>query len=276
MIETSVIIPTFNRLLFLKEAIDSVLSQTYQDFELILIDDGSTDGTKEFATGLSNHLRYIYQENSGPSAARNHGIRESQGAYITFLDSDDLWLENKLQVEIAFMKANPDTMICYTDEIWIRRGVRVNQKNKHRKYSGWVFERCLPLCIVSPSSVLMRREFFEAVGFFDESLPACEDYDLWLRGALKFPFQYLPQKLIIKRGGHEDQLSTQWGLDRYRVQVLLKLLESGELNERQYDLVVRKIIEKAAILEWGFRKRGNVEEAAFYKKLTAEVAKNAE
>ena len=276
MIETSVIIPTFNRLPFLKEAIESVLNQTYQDFELILVDDGSTDGTKEFAAGLSDDLKYIYQENAGPSAARNRGIRESHGEYVTFLDSDDLWLEKKLQVEIDFLKANPKAMVCYTDEIWIRRGVRVNPKNKHRKYSGWIFEQCLPLCIVSPSSVLMRREFFESVGCFDETLPACEDYDLWLRASLKFSFHFIPQKLIMKRGGHEDQLSTQWGLDRYRVQALLKLLKSGELDKRRVELVVEKIIEKAAILEQGFRKRGNLQEAEFYKKLTAKVAKNVE
>ena len=273
MIETSIIIPTYNRLSFLKEAVESVLNQTYQDFELILVDDGSTDATKEFAAGLSNRLKYIYQENSGASAARNHGISESQGEYITFLDSDDLWLENKLQVEIDFLKTNREAMVCYTDEIWIRKGMRVNPKNKHRKYSGWIFEQCLPLCIVSPSSVLMKREFFESVGYFDETLPACEDYDLWLRASLKLPFHFIPQKLIMKRGGHTDQLSTQWGLDRYRVQALLKLLKSGELDKRQYEWVVEKVIEKAAILEEGFRKRGNVGGAEFYKKLTAEMAK---
>ena len=274
MIETSVIIPTFNRLSFLKEAVESVLSQTYQDFELILVDDGSTDGTKEFAARRSDQLKYIYQENFGPSAARNRGIKESEGEYITFLDSDDLWLENKLQVEIDFMKLNLDAMVCYSDEIWIRRGVRVNPKNKHRKYSGWIFEQCLLLCIVSPSSVLMRREFFESVGYFDETLPACEDYDLWLRASLEFPFYYIPKKLIMKRGGHEDQLSIQWGLDRYRVRALLKLLKNSELDKRQYEWVVEKVIEKAAILEQGFRKRENLPEAEFYKKLTVEVAKN--
>jgi len=273
MIETSIIIPTYNRLSFLKEAVESVLNQTNKDFELILVDDGSTDGTKEFAAGLSKRLRYVYQENAGPSAARNLGISEAQGEYITFLDSDDLWLENKLQVEIDFLKANREAMVCYTDEIWIRKGVRVNPKNKHRKYSGWIFEQCLPLCIVSPSSVLMKREFFESVGYFDETLPACEDYDLWLRASLKLPFHFIPQKLIMKRGGHIDQLSTQWGLDRYRVQALLKLLESNELDERQYDLIVKKIIERAAILEQGFRKHGKEGEADFYKILTKKFTK---
>ncbi len=268
MIETSIIIPTYNRLSFLKEAVESVLNQTYQDFELILVDDGSTDGTKEFAAGLSNRLKYVYQKNSGPSAARNRGISASRGEYITFLDSDDLWLETKLQVELDFLKANREAIVCYTDEIWIRKGVRVNPKNKHRKYSGWIFEQCLPLCIVSPSSVLMRREFFESVGYFDEKLPACEDYDLWLRASLKMPFHFIPRKLIMKRGGHTDQLSRQWGLDRYRVRTLLKLLENDELDESQHEWVVREIIEKAAILEQGFRKHGKEGEADFYKILT--------
>ncbi|MFQ6116408.1 MAG: glycosyltransferase [bacterium] len=264
MIETSVIIPSYNRLPFLKEAVESVLNQSYRNFELIVVDDGSTDGTKEFAAGLGDQIKYVYQKSGGPGSARNRGIREAGGRFITFLDSDDLWHRDKLNVEIGFMKSHPKAMVCYTDEIWIRRGVRVNQRKKHQKYSGWIFDRCLPLCIVSPSSVLMRREFFDEVGYFDESLPVCEDYDLWLRASLRFPFHFIPQKLIIKRGGHADQLSAQWGNDRYRVQALLKLLEKEELTFKQRELVVDKLIEKCQILEQGFRKHAKREEADFY------------
>ncbi|MFQ5824171.1 MAG: glycosyltransferase family 2 protein [bacterium] len=264
MIETSVIIPTYNRLQFLMEAVESVLNQTYQNFELILVDDGSTDGTSDYALELGKQVKYIYKKNGGPSSARNRGIREAKGEFITFLDSDDLWHKDKLKVEIEFMKSHPDAMVCYTDEIWIRRGVRVNQRKKHQKYSGWIFERCLPLCIISPSSVLMRKEFFDKVGFFDESLPQCEDYDLWLRASLHFPFHFIPQKLIIKRGGYPDQLSAQWGSDRYRVQALLKLLEKDALTIKQRKLVVKKLIEKCRILEQGFRKREKKVEADFY------------
>ncbi|MFQ5676497.1 MAG: glycosyltransferase family 2 protein, partial [bacterium] len=173
MIETSIIIPTFNRLAFLKEAVSSILEQTYQAFEILVVDDGSTDGTREYVRTLDGPISYLGQDNRGPGAARNYGIRKARGKYVTFLDSDDLWLKDKLKVQIEFMKSNSEALLCYTDEIWIRRGVRVNQKKKHQKHSGWIFEHCLPLCIVSPSSVLMKAEFFQQVGLFDEELPAC-------------------------------------------------------------------------------------------------------
>ena len=270
MIETSVIIPTYNRLNFLREAVASVLNQSWRDFELVVVDDGSTDGTRAYVEGLGAEIIYLYQDNRGPSAARNRGIAAVRGEFVTFLDSDDLWQKNKLKVQIDFMHAHPDAMVCYTDEIWIRHGVRVNQKKKHRKFSGWIFEKCVPLCIVSPSSVLMRCEFFDGVGLFDEDLPACEDYDLWLRAALRFPFHFIPQKLIIKKGGHPGQLSAGWGLDRHRVTALLKLLREPALTDKAKDLVIATITEKCRILEQGFRKRGKIEEANYYRKLVSE------
>ncbi len=264
MVQTSVIIPTFNRLAFLREAIESVFAQSCQDFELIVVDDGSTDGTRAYLAGLGERVRYLHQKNSGPSAARNRGISEAKGVYLAFLDSDDLWQKDKLQAQISVMEADPRAQICYTDEIWIRRGVRVNQKKKHRKYSGWIFEKCLPLCIVSPSSVLMRRGFFETVGLFDETLPACEDYDLWLKASLLVEFHYIAKFLIVKRGGHPDQLSAEWGLDRYRVRVLQKLLRNPALTQSKNTLIVQQLHEKCRILELGFRKRGKLAEAERY------------
>ena len=267
MVAVSVIIPTFNRLSYLKEAVESVFNQSYQHFELILVDDGSNDDTKNFVKELGTRVKYFYQKNKGVSSTRNQGILEAQGRYITFLDSDDLWLKNKLEVQEDFMESHEDVMVCYTDEIWIRKGVRVNPKKKHKKHSGWIFEHCLPLCIVSPSSVFMRRDFFNHVGNFDEELPACEDYDLWLRASLKMFFHFIPERLIVKRGGHPDQLSAMWGLDRFRIQSLIKLLENETLNSNQRELVVKKIKEKAEILEQGFRKRNKQEEADIYKKV---------
>jgi len=266
MPETSVIIPTYNRFPFLKDAVDSVFAQTYSDFELIVIDDGSNDGTAAFCHSLKSCIRYEYQKNRGPSAARNAGISIARGEFITFLDSDDLWEKRKLERQIHFMKDRPEARVCYTDEIWVRRGVRVNPKRKHRKYDGWIFQQSLGLCMVSPSSVLMRRSFFDVVGLFDESLPSCEDYDLWLRASLVMQFYFLDEKLIIKRGGRPDQLSAAWGLDRYRVQVLLKLLQM-ELSKRQRILVKNELVRKCHILEQGYKKRAKEFEAAYYCKL---------
>ncbi len=268
MKRVSVIIPTFNRKDFLKEAIDSVLSQTYKNFELIVVDDGSTDGTGEMISKYYPQIRYFYQKNKGPSAARNKGIKEAKGEYISFLDSDDLWLKEKLKKQIDFFDKNPEYKICYTDEIWIRNGKRVNPKKKHRKYCGWIFERTLPLCIVSPSSVIIHRNVFENVGLFDEEFFVCEDYDLWLRISSKYPIYFLEEKLIIKRGGHEDQISNLgWGYDIYRIRALFKFIKD-EKNEFKYRIKAFKEMEiKCHILINGFKKRKKEKEVKEYLNL---------
>ena len=176
--KVSVIITTYNRRSYLKEAVSSVLAQEYPEKEVIVVDDGSTDGSHEEVRGMP--VRYIRKENGGISSARNAGIRATEGDYVAFLDVDDLWLKGKLASQIALME-RVGYDISYTDEIWIRNGKRINQKLRHRKYSGWIFEHCLPLCIISPSSVVIRREVFEVAGLFDEGLAVCEDYDMWLR-----------------------------------------------------------------------------------------------
>lgn len=264
----TIIIPTYNRGDFLKEAIESVLSQTFADYELIVVDDGSSDHTEDVVREFPN-IRYVAcSENSGVSHARNVGIKLARGKYTCFLDSDDLWVKNKLEVQIRWMEAHSGCQVCYTDEIWIRKGVRVNPMNKHRKYSGDIFAQSLPLCIVSPSSVLMRSSLFDEVGLFDEGLPACEDYDLWLRISLKYPVQFISEKLIVKQGGHEDQLSTKyWGMDRFRVIALEKLLKESSLNDEKRGLVVKTLIQKCGILIQGFTKRGKDEEAKHYRAL---------
>ena len=270
MPRVSAIIPTYNRKAFVLEAIGSVLKQTYGDYELIVVDDGSEDGTGETLQQYGEKLRYAYQANQGVSKARNHGIELAEGEFIAFLDSDDLWLPEKLKIQVAYMDEHPEAQICYTDEIWIRRGVRVNPRKKHAKYSGEIYAKCLPLCIISPSSALMRRELFEEVGTFDPSFPVCEDYDLWLRVTARFPVFFISQKLIIKRGGHPGQLSQQgWGNDRYRVKGLIKILETGVLNLQMRNLTVEELHRKCHVLINGFRKRGKEVEAKKYEEIAA-------
>jgi hypothetical protein len=169
------------------------------------------------------------------------------------------------------MERTPPVPISYTDEIWIREGKRVNPKKKHKKHSGWIFEHCLPLCIISPSSVMIRRQVFDRIGTFDESLPVCEDYDLWLRITALFPVEFLEQKLIVKRGGHCDQLSSRfWGNDRFRVKALEKIISDQTLDEEKRRKAIGELIKKAAILEQGFRKRGKTREADYYKQIIEE------
>jgi len=247
----SVIIPTYNRENSLERAIESVLTQTYHNFELIIIDDGSTDNTSRIIKKYKKKIPYFYQLHSGVSSARNLGLEKSEGTWVAFLDSDDYWLPQKLARQMQCLSENPQWLVMQTDEKWIRNGSFVNPMNKHRKYSGWIFPQCLPLCIVSPSAVIIHQKVFNDVGVFDESLPVCEDYDLWLRIALKYEIGLLPEKLIVKTGGHADQLSRKyWGMDRYRVLALEKILLAG-LDRTQTGLVLDEIIRKLSILNQG-------------------------
>jgi glycosyltransferase involved in cell wall biosynthesis len=264
----SVIITTYNRCAMVREAIESVLKQDFLDYEIIVVDDDSTDGTNDALRKYNNRINYFYQENQGISRARNQGLALSQGELVCFLDSDDLWLPNKLAVQASIMQKNPALQLTYTDEIWIRKGIRVNPRKIHQKYSGWIFEKSLPLCIISPSSVMLRKEVFDVVGLFDEGLPVCEDYDLWLRITSRFPVFFITQKLIIKRGGHADQLSHRfWGNDRFRVQALEKIINDKVIQKQQKELAIQELIKKSIILENGFRKRGALSEADYYQRL---------
>jgi glycosyltransferase involved in cell wall biosynthesis len=251
----SVIIPTYNRGDVLDRAIKSVLSQTYKNYELIVVDDGSTDNTSRILSKFTDKIRFYSKLHGGVSSARNFGLEKSEGTWVAFLDSDDYWLPEKLDRQMQYLKEHPDIMIVQTDEKWIRNGKFVNPMKKHQKYSGWIFPQCLPLCIVSPSAVLVHQKIFNDVSVFDENLPVCEDYDLWLRIAYKYQIALIPEKLIVKTGGHSDQLSRQyWGMDRYRIQALEKLLKE-DITDDQRKLVLKEIIKKLTVLETGRRKR---------------------
>jgi glycosyltransferase involved in cell wall biosynthesis len=267
--QVSVIIPTYNRGWTIGEAVDSVLAQDYRDFELIVVDDGSTDNTPQVLDAYRGAIKVFRQENKGVSAARNRGISEASGRFIAFLDSDDLWLPQKLSRQVEFFNTTPDALICQTEEVWIRSGVRVNPKKRHKKPSGMIFEPSLALCLVSPSAVMIRRSLLEIVGNFDEALPACEDYDLWLRISCRFPVYHIDTPLIIKRGGHEDQLSASFGLDRFRIKAIKKIMESGFLSKGQYAAAVKTLKEKCNIYATGCRKRGRIDEANYFISLSS-------
>ncbi len=264
----SVVIPTHNRWPMLCDAVGSVLAQSYRDFELIVVDDGSEDGTAgKLAAKYGSAARLVSQPRRGVAAARNLGAKSSCGSYLAFLDSDDLWQPRKLEVQMAFMQAPSDRQICQTEEIWIRNGVRVKPKKRHRKPSGDLFRASLDLCLVSPSAALMTRELFERVGGFDDSFPVCEDYDLWLRIALDHPVYLIPEPLVIKRGGHADQLSrSTWGLDRFRVRAIKKLLDAG-IGGQKRRWAVEALAQKIAILAHGARKRRDETQALIYEAL---------
>ncbi len=268
----SVVLPTYNRGWCLKGAIDSVLDQNFGRFELIVVDDGSIDDTSRLLSAYGDRLRIIRQQNRGVSAARNSGIRAARGKAIALLDSDDSWLPGKLTAQVDYFNAHRDALICQTEEIWVRNGVRVNPGKRHRKEAGMIFERSLALCLVSPSAVMMRKSLLDEVGLFDERLPACEDYDLWLRIAWKHPVHLIDRPLIIKRGGHTDQLSRMPELDKFRIQSIYKLLDRGCLSSSQREAATAMLRNKCAIYAQGCRKRGRIDDAEYYAQLPEKYA----
>ena len=263
----SVIIPTYNRKETLKRAIQSVLIQSYTPYEIIVIDDGSDDGTKEWLKDNFPNVKYIYQMNSGVSSARNKGIKFARGDWIALLDSDDEWLPSKLKDQANEIESNPAAKFLHTNEIWIRNGVRVNQMKKHKKYGGYIFEKCLDMCRISPSSVLIKKDIFDEIGMFDETLKVCEDYDLWLRFASKYQVHFLDQPLIKKYGGHSDQLSkVDDGIESYRIRSLKKIINSGILNKKQKTITKDVLVKKMYIYAKGLEKRNKIRELNDTKK----------
>ena len=265
MINVSAVIPTFNRGHCLLRAINSVLAQTTPVDEIIIVDDGSDDKTYDLLVkselldmrGQLPNIRYLYQENKGVSAARNLGIKEAENEYIALLDSDDAWAETKIERQaLKLEKKNFSCRITHTEEIWLKDGQRINPKKKHKKSGGFIFEKCLPLCCISPSSVLLHRTLFDDYGFFDEKLPACEDYDMWLRLCAFEEVLFVEEALTIKYGGHADQLSRAfWGMDRFRVLALEKLINSGKLSKTQRSQALEMLVKKIEILLLGAKKR---------------------
>jgi glycosyltransferase involved in cell wall biosynthesis len=276
MAHISIIIPTYNRSDFVQKAVESVYRQTYQDFTLIIVDDGSTDTTHtSLAAVLKKDAHYIYQDHAGVSAARNTGIRASDAEWLAFLDSDDYWLPQKLAQQVAFHRHNPEYLISQTYERWIRHGKRVNQMKKHTKFAGMIYEKCLPLCLITPSSVMIHRSVFDDVGLFDETLPACEDYDLWLRVAYKYQIGLIEKELIVKHGGHSDQLSRSIPtLDKYRIHALRNILASGVLTSQQQKATIKELIQKCRVYGNGCIKRGKNAEGQTYLALIDELRRS--
>ena len=254
----SVVIPTFNRENVLERAIKSVFNQSYQNFEIIVIDDGSTDNTKEICSKFD--LKYIYQENRGVSASRNLGIKYSEAEFVTLLDSDDEWHPTKLEKQINFMNTNPDLNLIHTNEIWFRNNVRVNARKKHKKGGGDQFLRSLEFCVISPSTVMVRKDVFKTYGFFREDYPICEDYDLWLKITSQEQVGFIEEDLINKFGGHSDQLSTKFfAMDYWRIKTLKFILDQNNIDDQKRSELIRILRAKCTILLKGYTKHNNLE-----------------
>ena len=211
MIKVSVIIPTYNRANLLKRAIRSVLAQTYRNFELIVVDDGSTDNTKQICSNIRfEHIKCVREESNFGGAARpkNTGIKISQGEYIAILDDDDQWLPKKLEEQIKFLEKYPDVAIVGCNFL-------INEKKEYKipHYKN-VFKRMLVTDDMGPGSTMMyKREVFDKVGLFDENLKSGQDKEMRIRLSLKFKFGFIRKPLVIYYIGH-DSLSSKLNISR--------------------------------------------------------------
>jgi glycosyltransferase involved in cell wall biosynthesis len=268
-LDVSVIIPSYNRAAMLREAIASVLAETHAAFELIIIDDGSTDDTLAMLDALGrdhSSVRFESTPHRGVAAARNHGVELARAPLIAFLDSDDLWHREKLARQLDFMRANPSRKIAQCQEIWLRGGRRVNPGQRHAKRGGDLFIESLRTCLVSASAVIMRAELFRALGGFDEAMLAAEDYDLWLRIMIDQEVALLDEFLLTRRGGRDDQLSASTpAIDRFRIFALMKLLASDRLMRERRLATTDIFVEKCKSYSGGLRRRGRTAAAEFYE-----------
>lgn len=271
----SVIITTYNRKNFLPIAIESVLRQTYPDFELLIVDDGSTDGTRSFCNHLTDkRLRYIHQTHKGVVYARNRGVKEAKSTYICFLDSDDRFMQQKLEVTYKYIKKYPDYKIFHTEELWYRNGTILPQKKYHKKPDGYVFEEALKKCCISISCACIDKGIFEEIGLFDEKLKACEDYEFWLRVTAKYPVKLISKILTLKEGGHPDQLSKKYvAMDTLRIYAIEKILNSSSLAPAAARAAAIELQKKCEIYIKGAAKRNKTKEVRYYKDLVERAHK---
>jgi GT2 family glycosyltransferase len=211
-------------------------------------------------------------ENLGVSAARNRGVAEARAGWIAFLDSDDRWKPNKLARQWQFLSERPHYRALQSEEIWIRRGARVNRRKYHAKPAGWIWEPSLERCLVTASALLVEKQLLDELGGFDEDLRACEDYDLWLRMARWHPVGLDTSETVVKYGGHADQLSRRYpAMDRFRVLALLAGLDI-EREPRFAAALAAAARDKLEILIAGSRHRDNDERTRMLECILASLS----
>jgi glycosyltransferase involved in cell wall biosynthesis len=269
--KTSVIIPVYNRPVQVKNAIESSVSQSLAPFEIIVVDDGSTDSTLEEIKKYNQKVKLITIPRRGVSGARNEGIKKAQGEYVAFLDSDDTWEKDKLLIQEKYLDDNQSIMWVHTDERWIKNGRAVNKPERYKKCSGDIFNHLLGVTGVGASTLMTRRDFFLQTGLFDEDMIVCEDNDLWLRMALLSDIGYIDLELVNKYAGHEGQLSFSVpNQDTYRVRSLVKLLRGNMLSEKRRACVLEILKKKLGYIISALSKKNLSDESEKYKQIERE------
>ncbi|MDH4262688.1 MAG: glycosyltransferase family 2 protein [Spirochaetia bacterium] len=271
-----VVIPVYNRDNLLLECIHSVINQTYEHLSIYVIEDGSDVVAKYFSSlnnpafaKSSKSISYIrLNTNHGVSYCRNLGASIGKGQYIAFLDSDDQWDKFKISRQLEYLENNPGYKWIHTNEIWQRNGVIINQKKEHKKEGGQFMKRLFQRCLISPSSVMFSRSFFESCGGFLHHFPVAEDYELWLRLNLKNPVAFVDEPLTIKRAGNWSQLSKTPEIDKWRVLAMHRLYRMYKNDQDFIDLFEFwkiDVIKKTQILIKGAEKYGHLQKLQKYQ-----------
>lgn len=267
----SVIIPVYNREKMICEAVESVLQQTYSNWELIIADDGSTDNTMSVLGAYKKHpqISVLSLKHSGcPGLVRNNAVESAAGRWLAFLDSDDLWMKEKLEREIKLLNHSSSCRFVHSLERWERNGKVVSQVHRKHKKEGDLFETSLGKCEIGPSTVVMERTLFMHYGGFRNDLEICEDYEFWLRITAENPIAYVDRELVVKRGGHSDQLSTKYGfIEIFKINALKFLVEEQMFEREKMVLARRELARKCKIYSSGCRKRGREKEAMEFETL---------
>ena len=258
-----IVIPSYNRKAFLKRAILSVQNQTFKNWNLWVVDDGSTDETANmvctFFAGDPRVKIISLKSNQGVSRARNTGTRQGKGEWVAFLDSDDEWTPEKLEKQMKFAINNPNFPLIHCNEIWIKDGKILHQKKHHKKQGGRIFLSSVRLCCISPSSVVLKRSLLREVGGFREDFPVCEDYEMWLRVTSRYSVGFVQSALVVKYGGHADQLSRRYpAMDYWRIKALKNYIMDKSLSQEEREVVQATLQEKARILLQGYNKYKNL------------------
>lgn len=268
--ETAAIIPHFEREELLAQALDSVVRQTEPPAEIIVVDDGSRRPPEAVCRRYGARLLVI-DHTGKPGAVRNRGAEAAESKWLAFLDSDDLWLPEKLKRQRQKLESQPMMTLCHTREIWLRGTKTVSQKKQKHLREGDVFPDALRKCIIGPSTVMLSKTVFEKLGGFDETLEIAEDYEFWLRWTDHFPVAYCDEPLVVKRTGDWAQLSEKYGqIEIFRIEALFRLLDKGLSIEQHRRMLLDEVRRKITIYCHGCRKRGRFGEALRLEQLWSE------
>ncbi|MDD5680055.1 MAG: glycosyltransferase [Candidatus Omnitrophica bacterium] len=257
MVKISVIIPTYNRANYICNAIDSVLAQTYKDFEIIVVDDGSTDNTKEILRQYDDKIRYFYQDNRGVSVSRNKGMREANGEYVAFLDSDDIWMPNKLERQISYMDSNPDIGLTYSFARYYSKDENY-EKIRPKSIAITIKDMIETDAVLPTSTVMLRKKCLDCVGFFDESMFGMEDFDFWFRVAERFPINFISDIMVHVRSFDVNLSNQNEKMWSGYIAVYNKLIQK---YKNVYDLryMIRRLANRHYLLGAYLYKNGDFE-----------------